>query len=250
MKYIDSISHTTVGHVLKKNHLKPQLVKEWCIPKEQSVEFAACMEDVLEVYSRPYDEDYPVVCMDEKSLQLLGEVRKSQRKSNGTLIQDSEYVRNGRCSIFLFTEPLAGYRHARALERRTKVDWAMQMKWLADELYPKAEKIILVCDNLNTHNKTSFYQTFEPAEALRLAKRFEFHYTPKHGSWLNIAEIELSALAKQCLGKRRIENMEELNAELKKWHTDRNEKQKGGDWQFTTEDARIKLKRLYPIINF
>ena len=114
------------------------------------------MEDVLELYSRPYDEDYPVVCMDEKPLQLLGEVRKSQRKSNGTLIQDSEYVRNGRCSIFLFTEPLAGYRHARALERRTKVDWAMQMKWLADQVYPKAEKIILVCDNLNTHNKTSF----------------------------------------------------------------------------------------------
>ena len=250
MKYIDSISHTTVGHVLKKNHLKPQLVKEWCIPKEQSAEFAACMEDVLEIYSRPYDEDYPVVCMDEKPLQLLGEVRKSQRKSNGTLIQDSEYVRNGTCSIFLFTEPLAGYRHARALERRTKVDWAMQMKWLADQVYPKAEKIILVCDNLNTHNKTSFYQAFEPAEALRLAKRFEFHYTPKHGSWLNIAEIELSALAKQCLGKRRIENMEELNAELEKWHTDRNEKQKGVDWQFTTEDARIKLKRLYPIINF
>jgi hypothetical protein len=250
MNYIDSISHTAVGTVLKKNSLKPQLVEQWCIPKEQSADFAACMEDVLEVYSRPYDERYPVVCMDEKPLQLLADARTGHRKKNGTQIQDSEYVRHGTCSIFLFTEPLAGYRHATALEHRTKVDWAKQMKWLADEVYPTAEKIIMVCDNLNTHDKSSFYEAFPPAEALRLAKRFEFHYTPKHGSWLDIAEIELSSLSKQCLGKRRIDNLVTLNSELEKWHTDRNYKQKGVDWQFTTDNARIKLRHLYPIVTF
>ena len=250
MNYIDSISHTTVGKVLKENSLKPHLVEEWCIPKEQSADFAACMEDVLEVYSRPYDERCPVVCMDEKPLQLLAHARKGYRKKDGTMIQDSEYIRNGTCSIFLFTEPLAGFRHAMALEHRTKIDWAKQMKWLADEIYPDAEKIIIVCDNLNTHDKSSFYEAFPPAEALRLARRFEFHYTPKHGSWLDIAEIELAALSKQCLGKRRIDNLEDLNSELEKWHTDRNSKQKGVDWQFTTDDARIKLKHLYPIVTF
>ena len=250
MNYIDSISHTTIGKVLKENSLKPHLVGEWCIPKEQSADFAACMEDVLEVYSRPYDERYPVVCMDEKPLQLLAHARKGYRKKNGAMIQDSEYIRNGTCSIFLFTEPLAGFRHAKALEHRTKTDWAKRMKWLADEIYPDADKIIMVCDNLNTHDKSSFYEAFPPAEALRLARRYEFHYTPKHGSWLDIAEIELAALTKQCLGKRRIGSLEDLNDELKRWHTDRNAKQKGVNWQFTTEDARIKLKHLYPIVTF
>ncbi len=250
MKYIDSISHTSVGKVLRANSLKPHLVQEWCIPKEQSAEFVACMEDVLEVYSRPYDERYPVVCMDEKPLQLLGEARKGHRKEDGSMIQDSEYVRNGTCSIFLFTEPLAGFRHAKALEHRTKVDWARQMRWLSDEIYPNAEKIIMVCDNLNTHDKSSFYEAFPPAEALRLARRFEFHHTPKHGSWLDIAEIELAALSKQSLGKRRIDNLDDLNEELEKWHTDRNRRQKGVEWQFTNEKARIKLKHLYPLVNF
>lgn len=250
MNYIDQISHTTVGKILRENSLKPHLVEEWCIPKEQSADFAACMEDVLEVYSRPYDERFPVVCMDEKPLQLLAEARQGRRKKNGALIQDSEYVRRGTCSIFLFTEPLAGYRHAKALEHRTRTDWAKQMKWLADEVYPDAERIIMVCDNLNTHDKSSFYEAFPPDEALRLAKRFEFHYTPKHGSWLDIAEIELSALSKQCLGKRRIDNLDDLNSELEKWHTDRNARQKGVNWQFTTDDARIKLKHLYPIVTF
>ena len=178
MNYIDKISHTTVGKILKENSLKPHLVEEWCIPKEQSADFAACIEDVLEVYSRPYDERFPVVCMDEKPLQLLADARQGRRKKNGALIQDSEYVRNGTCSIFLFTEPLAGFRPAKALEHRTKIDWAKQMKWLADEVYPNAEKIIMVCDNLNIHDKSSFYEAFPPEEVLRLAKRFEFHYTP------------------------------------------------------------------------
>lgn len=250
MSYIDRISHTTVGKVLKKNCLKPHLVEEWCIPKEQSADFVACMEDVLEVYSRPYDERHPVLCMDEKPLQLLADARKGCRKKDGSYIQDSEYVRNGTCSIFLFTEPLAGFRYAKALEHRTKVDWANQMKYIADEVYPEAEKIIMVCDNLNTHDKSSFYEAFPPAEALRLSKRFEFHHTPKHGSWLDIAEIELAALTKQCLGKRRIDKLEDLNEELKKWQEDRNKKQKGVDWQFTAENARGKLKHLYPIVNF
>ena len=250
MQYIDSISHTSVGNVMKKNSLKPHLVEEWCIPKEQSADFAACMEDVLEVYSRPYDKAYPVLCMDEKPLQLLAEARRGHRKKNGAYIQDSEYVRNGTCSIFLFTEPLSGFRYATALERRTKIDWAKQMKYVADTFYPDAEKIILVCDNLNTHDKSSFYEAFPPPEALRLAKRFEFHYTPKHGSWLDIAEIELAALSKQCLGKRRIDNLETLNSEIAKWQQDRNERQKSVDWQFTAENARIKLKQLYPIVNF
>lgn len=250
MNYIDNISHTTVGKVLKENSLKPHIVKEWCIPKAQSSDFIACMEDVLEVYSRPYDERYPVVCMDEKPLQLLADARKGHRKKDGSFQQDSEYVRKGTCSIFLFTEPLSGFRYAKALEHRTKVDWAKQMKYVADNFYPEAKKIIMVCDNLNTHNKSSFYEAFPPEEALRLAKRFEFHYTPKHGSWLDIAEIELSALAKQCLGKRRIENMETLNDEIESWQQDRNNRQKGVDWQFTAEDARIKLKSLYPDLNF
>lgn len=238
MNYIDSISHTTVGSVLKKNSLKPHLVQEWCIPKEQSADFVACMEDVLEVYSRPYDARYPVVCMDEKPLQLLADARKGRRKKDGSYIQDSEYIRNGSCCIFLFTEPLAGFRYVTALEHRTKVDWARQMKHIADNVYPQAEKIIMVCDNLNTHDKSSFYEAFPPAEALRLAKHFEFHHTPKHGNWLDIAEIEQAALTKQCLGKRRIDKLEELNAELKNWQQDRNESQKGVDWQFTAENAR------------
>lgn len=250
LDYIDSISHSSVGKVLRENSLKPHLVEQWCIPKEQSSDFAACIEDVLEVYSRPYDERFPVVCMDEKPLQLLGEARKGRRRSNGVMIQDSEYVRNGTCSIFLFTEPLAGFRHANALEHRTKVDWARRMKWLADEIYPDAEKIIMVCDNLNTHAKSSFYEAFPPAEALRIARRFEFHYTPKHGSWLDIAEIELAALSKQCLGKRRIDNLDDLNAELEKWHTGRNNRQKGVEWHFTNEEARVKLKHLYPLVHF
>jgi hypothetical protein len=203
------------------------------------------MEDVLEVYSRPYDERHPVVCMDEKPLQLLGEARRGYRKSNGTMIQDSEYVRNGTCSIFLFTEPLAGFRHARALEHRTKVDWARQMKWLADEMYPDAEKIIMVCDNLNTHDKSSFYETFPPMEALRLAKRFEFHYTPKHGSWLDIAEIELNVMTRQCLN-RRIDSIEKLTSELAAWEKERNEKHAKVNWHFRTKDARVKLISLYP----
>lgn len=207
------------------------------------------MEDVLEVYSRPYDPERPLVCMDEKPLQLLADARKKIKlKSGKTERIDNEYIRKGTCSIFLFTEPLNGWRYAEAREHRTRIDWAEKIKWLLTEQYPAAKKLVLVMDNLNTHNIASLYQAFPPEDAFALAQRLEIHYTPKHGSWLNIAEIELSALSKQCLGKRRISNLQVLNNELSAWHVDRNKKQKGVDWQFTTTDARIKLRRLYPII--
>ena len=207
------------------------------------------MEDVLEVYSRPYDPARPVVCMDEKPYQLLDEVRDPIPAKPGKVEKiDSEYKRKGTCSIFIFTEPLAGWRYSMALERRTKVDWAKRVKWVLDNQYPDAEKIVFVMDNLNTHTISSLYEAFSPEEAFRLAQRIEIHYTPKHGSWLDIAEIELSALATQCLGTRRIPTIEALNKELSAWETKRNTDQKGVDWHFTNTDARIKLKRLYPII--
>lgn len=209
------------------------------------------MEDVLEVYSRPYDERRPVVCMDEKPVQLLAEAREGYTsKKSGIRYQDNEYVRNGTCSIFLSTEPLASWRYAEATQQRTRTDWAAFIKWLLDERYPDAEVVVLVCDNLNTHNVASLYEAFEPAEALRLAKRLEIHHTPKHGSWLDIAEIELSALGNQCLSKRRIDSINKLNEELASWNTERNAGQKSVNWQFKTADARIKLKHLYPILNF
>lgn len=207
------------------------------------------MEDVLEVYSRPYDEKFPVVCMDEKPLQLLADARcKIKMESGKPEYFDNEYIRKGTCSIFLFTEPLSGWRYADAYEHRTKIDWTHHIKWLLEKQYPDAEKVVLVMYNLNTHNISSLYEAFHPEEALSMAKRLEIHYTPKHGSWLDIAEIELSALGRQCLGSRRIDNLQDLNHELKTWYVDRNQKQKGVDWQFSTDDARIKLKRLYPII--
>ena len=209
------------------------------------------MEDVLEVYSRPYDETLPVICMDEKPVQLLAQAREGfTSNSTGIRYEDNEYIRNGTCSIFLFTEPHAGWRNAEAKQQRTRTDWAERIKWLLDERYPNVQCVILVCDNLNTHNIASLYEAFEPEEALRLAKRLEIHHTPKHGSWLNIAEIELSALGNQCLYKRRISSVENLNEELFFWNTERNAGQKSVNWQFKTADARTKLKHLYPILNF
>ena len=207
------------------------------------------MEDVLEVYARPYDPQKPVVCMDEKPYQKLDHAREPlpmRPESIGKV--DSEYIRNGTCSIFMFNEPLAGWREAEALPKRTKVDWAHKIKWLLDDKYPDVEKVVLVEDNLNTHSISSLYEAFPPEEAFRLTQRLEMHFTPKHGSWLNMAECELSALAAQCLGDRRIADIDTLNAELAAWHTRRNHTHKGIDWQFKTTDARIKLKRLYPII--
>ena len=224
----------------------------WCIPPEQNADFVAKMEDVLAVYQRPYDEDFPVVCMDEKPFQLLEERFEPipMSKSNHKEKYDCEYERKGSCSIFVFTEPLTGWRNAEAHEQRTSEDWAKQIKWLLDNEYPTVKKVALVMDNLNTHNISSLYKIFPPEEAFRLSQRLEIHYTPKHGSWLDIAEIELSALATQCLGMRRISSIETLNAELAAWQSARNAAQRGVDWQFTTKDARNKLKRLYPIVKF
>ena len=205
------------------------------------------MEDILAVYSRPYDKSNPVVCMDEKPLQLLADARPRLKSKTGEII-DSEYIRNGTCSIFLFAEPLAGWRYADAQERRTKIDWAKQIRWLLEEQYPDSEKVVLVMDNLNTHGVSSLYNAFAPETAFSLAQRLEIHYTPKHGSWINIAECELSSLGRQCLGKRRISSLDVLNDELAAWYHERNDTQIGVDWQFSIDDARVKLKRLYPII--
>ena len=226
--------------------------KMWCIPPKQNAEFVAHMEDVLEVYSRPYDPDYPVVCMDEKPFQLLDEYLEPipMGKDNHTTKYDCEYVRKGSCSIFMFTEPLGQWREAHALPHRTCTDWAFQMKWLLDEQYPDVKKVVLVMDNLNTHSISSFYKAFTPEEAFRLSQRLEIHYTPKHGSWLDMAEIELSALTIQCLLGVRIPTIEAWNEILLSWRTSRNAAQKGISWQFSASDARIKLKHLYPEIKF
>ncbi len=204
------------------------------------------MEDVLEVYARPFNPRFPVVCMDESSTQLIGEVSTPIAAAPGhPKLVDDEYVRNGVASIILEVEPLGGKRHVDITKRRTRIDWAHFIKAMLDERYPNAEKVLLVMDNLNTHNVASLYVAFEPAEAQRLAQRLEIHHTPKHGSWLNIAEIELSVLKRQCLGHR-IPSMEQMQDEVSAWNTDRNGRQSTVDWQFTTKDARIKLKRLYP----
>jgi hypothetical protein len=206
------------------------------------------MEDVLEVYQQPYDPDFPVVCMDENPYQLLGETRPPIPMKRGRPKRlDDEYVRNGTCCIFLFTEALSGWRHAEPQEHRTKVDWAHQIRHLLDIDYPECKKVRLLMDKLNTHTISSLYEAFPPELALRLARRLEIHYTPKHGSWLNIAEIELSAMTRQCLD-RRIDNIPSLMTELSAWETARNSMQKGVDWHFTTPDARTRQKHLYPQI--
>lgn len=204
------------------------------------------MEDVLAVYQLPYNADYPVVCMDESSKQLIGEVRTPVPCAPGRPARiDDEYVRNGVAEIFLHVEPLAGRRHVEVTERRTRKDWAWHIKDLLDIRYPDAVKVRLVMDNLNTHSIASLYETFEPPEARRLAERLEIHHTPKHGSWLNMAEIELSALKGQCLN-RRIPDIKTMAAEVSAWGARREGRATKIDWQFTAVDARIKLKRLYP----
>jgi hypothetical protein len=204
------------------------------------------MEDVLTVYQRPHDPARPVVCMDEKPYQLLHHARDPiPAKPGQDLREDSEYVRNGTCSIFCWVEPLRGRRRIEARPQRTKVDWAHQVERLLSIDYPAAEKVVLVMDNLNTHGIGSLYEAFDPERAFALAQRLEIHHTPKHGSWLNIAEIELSALTRQCLD-RRIGDLDVLNTELAAWQHRVNAEQRQVDWQFTTDDARIKLRHLYP----
>ena len=206
------------------------------------------MEDVLDVYEMPYNPSVPVVCMDEKPYQLLGEARESWAMRPGDNKKvDSEYVRNGTCSIFAFIEPLGGKHHVSVREHRTAVDWAEEIKYLVDEMYPDAEKIILVMDNLNTHKPSSLYKKYKPEEARRIIKKLEIHYTPKHGSWLDIAEIELNVMTRQCLN-RRIDSIEKLTLELAAWEKVRNETHAKVNWHFRTKDARIKLISLYPEI--
>jgi len=204
------------------------------------------MEDVLSVYARILDPARPVVCMDEKPYQLLAHARDPIPAAAGRDLRvDSEYLRHGTCSIFVWVQPLAGWRRVHALPQRTRRDWAGQVKELLTVDYPDADVVVLVMDNLNTHAIASLYEAFEPEEALALAQRLEIHHTPKHGSWLNIAEIELSALTRQCLD-RRISDLDVLNTELAAWQAATNADQRQVDWQFTTDDARIKLRHLYP----
>jgi hypothetical protein len=206
------------------------------------------MEDVLDVYKRPYNPARPVVCLDETSKQLIGEVATPVPASPGRVAQvDYEYTRHGVANIFMMFEPLAGQRDVVVTDRRTKKDYALCLRRLADDLYPQAEVIVLVQDNLNTHSPTSLYETFEPAEARRLVNRFEVHYTPKHGSWLDMAEIELGVLSRQCLS-RRIDNVATLRREIQAWKVTRDKTSANVNWQFTTADARIKLRKLYPSI--
>lgn len=219
------------------------------IPPEADAEFAAQMEVVLTTYAMPYDSRHPVVCMDEQPVQLLKETRVPipATKAHPKRV-DYEYERAGTASVFLFCEPLAGWREVSVRERRTKVDWAREVAALLEGRYATAERVILVCDNLNTHTLGAFYEAFEPSRAQSLVRRLEVRHTPKHGSWLNIAECELSAMTKQCVKGRRFGTIEELRSETAAWYVRTNEKQRGVDWQMRVEDARIKLKSVYPKI--
>lgn len=206
------------------------------------------MEDVLDIYEMPYNPNVPVVCMDEMPYQLLDDSRMPlPMRCNDTQKIDYEYVRNGTCSIFAFIEPLAGRHHVSVKEHRTAVDWAEEIKFLVDEMYPDAEKIILIMDNLNTHVKGSLYKKFPLEEARRIIKRLEFHYTPKHGSWLNVAEIELNVLSRQCLS-RRLPSIDIVRSELAAWESERNSNHDIVNWHFSNNNARFKLVSLYPII--
>lgn len=222
-------------------------IQYWVIPPDADGEYVACMEDVLETYAKPYDPAYPVVCMDEQPVQLTKELRqpvpatKTQPKR-----VDYEYERAGTACLFMFAEALSGWRKVSARPRRTKADWALEMEMLLRTRYASAQKVIMVCDNLNTHTPGAFYEAFGAAQARELVRRIEFHYTPKHGSWLNIAENELSSLTRQCLSGRRIESIERLRTETSAWADYGNARQRGIDWQFTIDKARVKLKSLYP----
>jgi len=221
----------------------------WVIPPKADGEFVAAMEEVLETYAQPYDSKYPVVGMDEQPIQLLKETRvpiAATRKHPRRV--DYEYERAGVASIFMFCEPLSGWRQVSVRERRTKIDWAKEVEQLLRTRYASAEKIILVCDNLNTHTKGAFYEAFEPEKARAIVSRLEFRHTPKHGSWLNIAENELSSMTRQCVKDRRFATIKALRSETAAWHKHSNARQRGVDWQFKVGDARIKLKSVYPKI--
>jgi hypothetical protein len=218
----------------------------WCIPPRQNAAFVADMEQVLDVYQRPYDPRFPVICMDESNKQLIGNVRPPLPVQAGQVTrEDCNYERHGTGNLFIAFEPAGGHRHVAVTERRTQRDWAHFIRSIVDELYPTAERVTLVCDQLNTHCLASFYETFTPDEAHRLANKLEIVHTPKHGSWLNMAEIELSALSRQCLD-RRIADLALLAREVAAWEQERNTHATTVHWRFTTADARVKLASLYP----
>jgi DDE superfamily endonuclease len=224
-------------------------IQYWVIPPEADAEFVASMEEVLETYEKPYDSVNPVLCMDEQPVQLLKETRVpiAATKQHAKRV-DYEYERAGTASIFMFTEPLAGWREVAVRERKTKIDWALEVSHLLETRYKKCPCVTLVCDNLNTHTKGAFYETFSPERARSLVRRINFCYTPKHGSWLNIAENELSSLTRQCVSDRRFADIQTLQTETKAWSKDVNTTQRGVDWQMKIDNARTKLKSVYPTI--
>jgi hypothetical protein len=226
-----------------------RMIEYWVIPPQANAEFVAHMEEVLETYEKAYDSAHPVLCMDEQPVQLLKETRVPIKasKKHGKRV-DYEYERNGTASIFMFAEPLSGYRQATARSHRTKVEWALEVAHMLDTRYVDCEVVTLVMDNLNTHTKGAFYDAFTPDKARSYLRRLQFCYTPKHGSWLNVAECELSCLTSQCLRGRRLGELEVLQSEIASWSEKTNAKQRGVDWQFKIDDARRKLKRLYPKI--
>ncbi|MGB8397572.1 IS630 family transposase [Bradyrhizobium sp.] len=243
---VERASDNTIGRTLKKNKLKPHLKQQWVIAPDASAAFVANMEDVLEVYQRPRDPERPVVCLDETSKQMIVETREPVPAKPGRKARhDYEYARNGVTNLFMMFAPLEGWRHVKVTDRHAATDYAHALKDLSDTHFPGAAKIVLVQDNLSTHKPASLYEAFPASEARRLVERFEWHYTPKHGSWLDMAESELGVLSTQCLD-RRIPDKQTLTREVAAWEQHRNAHHAKADWQFTTADARIKLKRLYP----
>ncbi len=242
----EALSRATIGRVLNRNELRPHLNEYWCIPPKEDAEFVANMEDILDLYQRPYDPRFPLWCMDEKPYQILGEAREPLPMRKGNIAKyDSDYIRNGTVSVFCFIQPHTGkIRHA-VEPTRTAVDWAEKIRFLVDEIEPDAEKIVLVMDNLNTHNIGSLYKAFPPEEARRIARKLEVHYTPKHGSWLDIAEIAINIITRECLN-RRIGSIDLLRDELEAWNNSYDKDPSPVSWQFQSSDSRIKLKSLYP----
>ncbi|MDX2096942.1 MAG: IS630 family transposase [Leptolyngbyaceae cyanobacterium bins.59] len=247
--YVEELSHECVRQVLKKRELQPWTQECWVIPPQQNAEFVWRMEAVLEVYQSSYNSDFPVVCLDESSKQLVKEtIQPIPAKPGQPERVDYEYERNGTANLFMVCEPIVGWRRVEVTEHRTAIDYAHLLQTLVDEDYPEAVKITVVQDNLNTHSPASLYKAFEPAEAQRILNHLEFCHTPKHGSWLNMAEIELSVLSRQCLD-RRIPDFSTLKTEVEAWQEQRNQEKTWIDWRFTTADARVKLHRLYPSVN-